>query len=883
MKRVIFLIHLFWIYQLGMSQFDPENYFSSSRYDYYTDEKTAQVLVYVPVNKSGMNITVDLVFEFNFLNRAVPVFPGHAIPVSFSLENFKPGNNEITVSYYEDEKWVDSRKVNLLVRSHKYNEVKRDLLTGTLIADGLPFYPVGFYCQWPVLPTLPEEEAVKGFNLMSPYWDIDKKGRKDRIRFMDRCAELGMKVNYNVCNVAAGGIHAESLSKDEKLDLLKKEVEALRDHPALLTWYLYDEPEGQGVPPDSLQAAYDLIKQLDPYHPVTIVFMAPQMADQYDKVMDIAMTDPYPVPNGPIAQVEDYVEILNNYFRYEKPVWIVPQAFGGGEWWTREPDPREIRAMTYLGLVHNASGIQYFIRKGLNGSPKSQATWGECGAIAQEIMELLPSIVYGQPAPPVKISQTEIQARTINKNGMFTIMVVNTVNEPYQFDLQLEGIDLSMDVIVLFEGRKIRMTDGKFNDFIDAYGTRIYRVDNWIRPDRMKEIKRGNLGIDPGFENISNPGIPASCYVTPGIDRGSTYFLDGRVYQEGDHSIRLVTPEAGKGARLSFFGLELDPEKSYTCSIWAKKAPGMPSKKPGSIDFSLSLGKGNEARFNLTEEWREYSFTTAGTPVQPSLRYWVSPQLQLNGAGTAWFDLLQVVADLEIVQSSKSKVQSGDKTDGLVIELRSARPEDMITYTLDGTVPTLTSIHYSEPFVLDKTAVVKASAFLGDRLTGSIEKAFTVHKGIGAVVDYLTSYEQYEAGGKTGLVDGILATDNYKDGRWQGFHGVNGSMVLDLWKIREVTSVTIRFLQDISVWIFFPVQVTISLSEDGLNYRQMVVLSHDIPLDRRGAMIREFTTNFNSVRAKFVKVEAKSIQTCPAWHSGAGQPSWIFLDEIVIN
>jgi hypothetical protein len=287
----------------------------------------------------------------------------------------------------------------VLVRPGKSNEVRCDLLTGTLVADGLPFFPVGFYCQWPVVPTLPEEEVVKGFNMMSPYWKIDNKQRKERLRFMDRCAQLGMKVNYNICNVAAGGVHTEALDKDEKLALLKKEVEALRDHPALLSWYLYDEPEGQGVPADSLKEAYDLIKTLDPYHPVTIVFMAPHMANQYAHVMDIAMTDPYPVPNGPITQVEEYVEILNGYFRYQKPVWVVPQAFGGNEWWTREPDPREVRAMTYLGLIHNASGVKYFIRKGLNGSPKSQAMWGECGEIAQEVMELLPSLAYGQPAP----------------------------------------------------------------------------------------------------------------------------------------------------------------------------------------------------------------------------------------------------------------------------------------------------------------------------------------------------------------------------------------------------------------------------------------------------------------------------------------------------
>ncbi len=87
--------------------------------------------------------------------------------------------------------------------------------------------------------------------------------------------------------------------------------------------------------------------------------------------MDIAMTDPYPIPQGKVAEVATFAEILRNAFWLEKPVWIVPQSFGGNEWWQREPDPREIRAMTYLSIIHGATGIQYFIRSGPNVFPKS--------------------------------------------------------------------------------------------------------------------------------------------------------------------------------------------------------------------------------------------------------------------------------------------------------------------------------------------------------------------------------------------------------------------------------------------------------------------------------------------------------------------------------
>ena len=56
-----------------------------------------------------------------------------------------------------------------------------------------------------------------------------------------------------------------------KWELLRKEVEAFRYHPALLSWYTADEP-GFGVDPAHLEKIYQFIRKLDPYHPVTVVF-----------------------------------------------------------------------------------------------------------------------------------------------------------------------------------------------------------------------------------------------------------------------------------------------------------------------------------------------------------------------------------------------------------------------------------------------------------------------------------------------------------------------------------------------------------------------------------------------------------------------------------
>jgi hypothetical protein len=890
MNRLLAIVSFaLWIFSSMGSLAQGSDYEAFSRLDYYTTETEGEIAIFVPESKQEMSITVDLAFEFEFLIKGAVAFPGHYIPVGYPMSRLHSGDNEITVSFYENEKWVDSRKVNVVLRESSPNEVKIDRLTGTMIADGLPFFPVGFYCGWPSSVTMPEEEAVRGFNLLSPYWSIDKKGRKDRLEFMDRCAELGIKVNYNLCSVAGGGgvtsSHGIPMSREEKMKLLRKEVETMRNHPALLAWYISDEPEGQGMPADSLQAAYDLIRNLDPYHPVTIVFMAPKMAIGYKNVMDIVMTDPYPIPNGPVTEVEDYMKVLNGYFQHEKPVWLVPQAFGGDEWWTREPNPAEVRAMSYLGLVNGASGLQYFIRKGPNASPKSSATYGECGEIAQELMELLPCLASGHPAPAITTSQLEIRARAINEGGLFYILVVNTSVEPAGFFLEMAEIDLTLQAQVMFEGRTIEMAEGKIIDMIDGLGTRVYRLDNRQKLDWMNDFHPKNMVVDPGFEHTSSPAIPSACYIGTGFDKGSTAFLDGREKYQGDHSLKLVTPSAGGGLQLSFFGLELDPDCSYTVSVYGKMAPDRLQDEKGcncggrkaENSFDLSLGRGEPESFVLTENWKQYSFCTSGRTMQPSLARWYFPGLTLNSRGTAWFDVLQVVPDLEM----NNRRGEGEK--GRMIELISNHPDKNIFYTLDGSEPTIASEQYITPFPLKQSGTIKAVAVKNGLPAGMIRRDFVVHTAVGSSVSYQKPYEKYTASGDDGLVDGVMATTNYKDGKWQGFHGQDAEFIIDLGEAMPVKSVAMNFLQDLAVWIFLPQQVQVSLSNDGISFQKTMITSSAVPLDKRGALIETFKAEFKEASTRYLKVQAKSIGNCPEWHSGAGQPAWVFLDEVVVE
>ena len=124
---------------------------------------------------------------------------------------------------------------------------------------------------------MPEEEVVRGFNMISPYQTILPETFKDRKAYMDRCAQIGMKVHYNLLSLAGGGgidSRIKGLNAEEKKERLVSEIKAFMDHPALLAWYISDEPNGYKIPPETLEELYSIIKKTDPWHPVSMVFMA---------------------------------------------------------------------------------------------------------------------------------------------------------------------------------------------------------------------------------------------------------------------------------------------------------------------------------------------------------------------------------------------------------------------------------------------------------------------------------------------------------------------------------------------------------------------------------------------------------------------------------
>ena len=662
--KVLFLINilLFPIAGANGQIADSVTFRINTRMDFYSWEKNGEFLLLVPEHFRGRHLSVEIFHDQEKLSSWQGVSSGSILRLPF-LINLISSTCKIKASIKCTEIQGTTYQANTIVRilTYKSNEVKTDRLTGGLLVNKLPFFPFGFYCYSPVPASLPEEEAVRGFNMISPYQKIDPATITDRKSYMDRCAQLGMKVHYNLLSVSGGGGVGASTDKIDAAEKKKRLIEEIRnfmDHPALLAWYISDEPNGRKVDPEELKEIYRTIKETDPWHPVSIVFMTPFTdAKKYSEAMDIVMADPYPVPDHPLSMAGEAAAKLRNEFIGVKPVWIVPQAFGGGELWSREPTIREIRSMTWQSIINGASGIQYFVRQGPNYFPKSTAAWSECGEISVEVAELTPWLLSDEQAPSVFSSTSNVTVTSRIHDGQVVIIAANKLNEPVTCYFRING-STSGQARVLFENRMISFSSGTIRDQISALGTQVYLIDK-NRPKDQETSSANNLIKDPGFEDLSSPGLPASCYARPGGDRGATFFLDSRDFSEGNHSLRIITPQEDKGLSIRFFPITVGAGKSYTISVWAKSDPEqrifsetknenkrLYDKNESPQYVEILFGEFGKARFVPSNRWREY-MTFVTIPSDTLAHFKTNLVLKMPGQGVAWFDQVTVTEDME--------------------------------------------------------------------------------------------------------------------------------------------------------------------------------------------------------------------------------------------
>ncbi|WP_273289591.1 GH92 family glycosyl hydrolase [Winogradskyella sp.] len=192
---------------------------------------------------------------------------------------------------------------------------------------------------------------------------------------------------------------------------------------------------------------------------------------------------------------------------------------------------------------------------------------------------------------------------------------------------------------------------------------------------------------------------------------------------------------------------------------------------------------------------------------------------------------------------------------------------------------------YKEPFKILEDAKVKLYSEKGDLKSPVLTTPFyKIDPNLSITLESEFA-NQYSAGGNDALIDGIRSTKNYRTGSWQGYHDTDLVATVDLGSQKEISTVSVNFLQDQGAWIFYPTEVQCLVSKDGKNYTALT--TQKIDASKRNSELEIKTTEFKipDGEHKYVKIIAKKLGELPEWHLGYPMDgrSWIFVDEISIR
>jgi len=234
---------------------------------------------------------------------------------------------------------------------------------------------------------------------------------------------------------------------------------------------------------------------------------------------------------------------------------------------------------------------------------------------------------------------------------------------------------------------------------------------------------------------------------------------------------------------------------------------------------------------------------------------------------------------LEVSPEYKVDTENGQ----LILSLKTTS-KSPIYYTLDGSEPTLQSKKYSESIIINSAVTVKAAVISENYKSKIFTKKFEFNKATAKpIVLENEPVDRYRFNGGKTLVDGRTGTTAFSTGDWIALYKDDFEATIDLKSLQQIKEVSMNTFTSQNDWIFGPKQFQVLISNDGINFTP--VYSEDLKIAEKddGPKITNLKAVFAEQEAKYVKIKAPIFEKIPEWHYSAGQPTFLFVDEITIN
>lgn len=246
----------------------------------------------------------------------------------------------------------------------------------------------------------------------------------------------------------------------------------------------------------------------------------------------------------------------------------------------------------------------------------------------------------------------------------------------------------------------------------------------------------------------------------------------------------------------------------------------------------------------------------------------------------------------DINDADKKVFICNESKDGMpVIALKTIFNDREIYYTTDGSEPDRESDIYTEPFEIRQSCVVKATSYDSNGDNVISERNFLYHKGMGHLKKLNSpagNYRpEYSGGGDDALLNGVTGSLNYRDGNWQGFYGCDADIELDFSQAETINSLTINFIANPFDWIMMPTKIKVyafpidATPDMPDTWAKTFTFKENVPMS--GNHIFTEHLDLEGIKTKYLRIVIENPGVLPEGTPGAGNDSWIFMDEIIVK
>ncbi len=519
-----------------------------------------------------------------------------------------------------------SRKLVIRKLPPKKGEVRFDA-DHVMYVDGKKFLPYGWFGCRDF-----ERASSYGFNVIIEY-AITAFNAEKLNKLFDRLHALNMKAViycYPENRMYSRPVQRLPLTKAEA-DAIRQRIRSIKDHPALLAWYLCDEPDLSPALPARMKEIHDICVEEDPYHPTVILNNTGEGYRKYAQSGDVVMPDIYPNfmrnGNSGVPMITMYDSLRACADAGDRILWCTPQGFNYddcGHPGQRIPTPAELRNMHYQTLLGGATGFIWYIYEYNYPYP--------------EVFSTLSSLLDESRKMPLFFSPGKRRMLDTGKSGVLAgrydvdgkrfIVVINTL---YQTAEVVLPIPAGNYYAAGEAGVKIT-SSGKVKTVLKPLEVRIFTTDKGVAESfsvaenektametRNYLQKKGNLAYGGNTSvDIRISGFARSILPVRHLNDGAYY--DGFTVSGKNPEIVLTFPEMVTASKLRLYGIDIAGEDGIVeIMVDGKfvkvadlfKDPSSPKAAGEMSTFSeIPEIRYRKDRDALSAEWKSMSFKT---------------------------------------------------------------------------------------------------------------------------------------------------------------------------------------------------------------------------------------------------------------------------------